>query len=49
MLRHSYASIAITSGADIASVSENQGHADEEAKRRASQIARDALKVRKQA
>lgn len=61
MLRHTYASIAITSGADIASVSENLGHADkaitlnlythadEEAKRRASQIAREALKIRKEA
>jgi integrase len=55
-LRHSYASIAITNGADVASVSENLGHsdkavtlrmythADTESKKRASQIVRDALK-----
>ncbi len=55
-LRHSYASIAITNGADVASVSENLGHsdkavtlrmythADTESKKRVSQIVRDALK-----
>lgn len=55
-LRHSFASIAITNGADIASVSEKLGHsdkavtlrmythADAESMRRASQIFRDALK-----
>ncbi len=55
-LRHSFASIAITNGADIASVSEKLGHtdkavtlrmythADQESIRRASQIFRDALK-----
>ena len=55
-LRHSFASIAITNGADIASVSEKLGHsdkavtlrmythADQESMRRASQIFRDALK-----
>lgn len=54
-LRHSFASIAITSGADIASVSEKLGHtdkavtlrmythADQESIRRASQIFRDAV------
>lgn len=55
-LRHSFASIAITNGADIASISEKLGHsdkaitlrmythADAESMRRASQIFRDALK-----
>ncbi|MGE4276325.1 MAG: tyrosine-type recombinase/integrase [Lawsonibacter sp.] len=55
-LRHTFASIAITSGADIASVSEKLGHsdkavtlrmythADQESMKRASQIFRDALK-----
>ena len=55
-LRHSFASIAITNGADIASVSEKLGHsdkavtlrmythADAESMRRASQIFREALK-----
>lgn len=55
-LRHSFASICITNGADIASVSEKLGHsdkavtlrmythADRESMKRASQIFRDALK-----
>ena len=55
-LRHTFASIAITNGADVASVSEKLGHsdkaitlrmythADQESIRRASQIFRDALK-----
>lgn len=55
-LRHSFASIAITNGADIASVSEKLGHsdkavtlrmythADAESMKRASRIFRDALK-----
>jgi len=55
-LRHSFASIAITNGADIASISEKLGHADksttlrlythadQESMRRASQVFRDALK-----
>lgn len=55
-LRHSFASIAITSGADIASISEKLGHADksttlrlythasQESMRRASQVFRDVLK-----
>ncbi len=55
-LRHTFASIAITNGADVASVSEKLGHsdkavtlrmythADQESMRRASQIFRDALK-----
>ena len=55
-LRHSFASIAITNGADVASVSEKLGHsdkavtlrmythADEESMKRASQIFRDAIK-----
>ena len=55
-LRHSSASIAITSGADVVSVSERLGHsntavtlntyahANEESIRRAGQIVRDALK-----
>lgn len=57
-LRHSFASIAITSGADIASVSEKLGHsdkavtlrmythADQESIKRASNIFRDALKAK---
>lgn len=56
-LRHSSASIAITSGADIVSVSERLGHSDtavtlrmyahanEESIRRAGQLVRDALKA----
>ena len=56
-LRHSFASIAITSGADIASVSQKLGHADksttlrmythadQESMKRASNIFRDALKA----
>ena len=56
-LRHSFASIAITSGADIASVSQKLGHADKsttlrmythadaESMKRASDIFRDALKA----
>ena len=55
-LRHSFASVAITNGADIASVSEKLGHtdkavtlrmythADQESIKRASQIFRDAVK-----
>lgn len=55
-LRHTFASIAITNGADVASVSEKLGHsdkavtlrmythADAESMKRASQIFRDALK-----
>lgn len=55
-LRHSFASIAITSGADVASISEILGHsdtavtlrvyahADDESRKRASDIFRDALK-----
>ena len=55
-LRHSFASVAITNGADIASVSEKLGHsdkavtlrmythADQESIRRASNIFRNALK-----
>lgn len=55
-LRHSFASIAITSGADVVSVSERLGHSDtavtlrmyahanEESIRRAGQTVRDALK-----
>lgn len=57
-LRHSFASIAITYGADIASVSEKLGHADKattlrmythsdaEAQKRASDIFRSALKAK---
>lgn len=57
LLRHSSASIAITSGADIVSVSERLGHSDtavtlrmyahanEESIRRAGQTVRDALKA----
>lgn len=56
-LRHSFASIAITNGADIASVSEKLGHsdkavtlrmythADPESMRKASQIFRNALRT----
>ena len=59
--RHTFASIAITNGADVASVSERLGHsdkavalrmythADQESMRRASQIFRDALKKSNQA
>lgn len=55
-LRHSFASIAITNGADVASVSEKLGHSDpavtlrmythatQESIRKASNIFRDALK-----
>ena len=55
-LRHTFASIAITSGADVASVSEKLGHsdkavtlrmythADQESMKRASEIFRQALK-----
>lgn len=55
-LRHSFASIAITNGADIASVSEKLGHtdkavtlrmythADQESIRRAGQVFRNAIK-----
>ena len=55
-LRHSFASVAITNGADIASVSEKLGHtdkavtlrmythADQESIKKASQIFRDAVK-----
>lgn len=55
-LRHTFASIAITAGADVASVSEALGHsdkavtlrmythADAESRRRAAQIFRDAIK-----
>ena len=60
-LRHTFASIAIINGADIASVSEKLGHsdkavtlrmythADQESIKRASQIFRDALKKAGQA
>lgn len=55
-LRHTFASVAITCGADVASVSEKLGHsdkavtlrmythADQESIKRASQIFRDAIK-----
>ena len=55
-LRHTFASVAITAGADVVSVSEALGHSDtavtlrmythanEESRRRASQIFRDAIK-----
>lgn len=60
-LRHTFASIAITNGADVASVSEKLGHsdkavtlrmythADQESMKRASQIFREALKKAGQA
>ena len=60
-LRHTFASIAITNGADVASVSEKLGHSDkavtlrmythagQESMRRSSQIFRDALKKSNQA
>lgn len=60
-LRHSFASVAITNGADIASVSEKLGHADksttlrlythadEESIKRAGDIFREALRRQKQA
>ena len=56
-LRHSFASIAITNGADVASVSGKLGHSDkavtlrmythanDESIKRASQIFREALKI----
>ena len=59
-LRHTSASLAITNGADIVSVSERLGHSDtavtlrmyahanEESIRRAGQIVRDALKAQGQ-
>lgn len=59
-LRHTSASIAITNGADVVSVSERLGHSDtavtlrmyahanEESIRRAGQIVRDALKAQDQ-
>lgn len=59
-LRHTSASLAITNGADVVSVSERLGHSDtavtlrmyahanEESIRRAGQIVRDALKVQGQ-
>ena len=55
-LRHTFASVAITAGADVASVSEALGHsdkavtlrmythADAESRKRAAQIFRDAIK-----
>lgn len=58
---NTFASIAITNGADVASVSEKLGHsdkavtlrmythADQESMRRASQIFKDALKKSNQA
>lgn len=58
-LRHTFASIAITAGADVASVSEALGHsdkavtlrmythADAESRKRAAQIFRDAIKTSK--
>lgn len=57
LLRHSSASIALTNGADVVSVSERLGHSDtavtlrmyahanEESIRRAGQIVRDAIKA----
>lgn len=60
-LRHSFASIAITNGADVASISEILGHADKsitlrvyahadkESRKRAGNIFRDALKNTKEA
>jgi len=59
-LRHTFSSIAITSGADVASVSEKLGHsdkavtlrmythADQESIKRTSQIFREALKKAEQ-
>ena len=59
-LRHTSASLAITNGADVVSVSERLGHSDtavtlrmyahanEESIRRAGQIVRDALKAQSQ-
>lgn len=59
-LRHSFASVAITSGADVASVSEILGHADKattlrmythadaEAQKKAANIFREALKEARQ-
>ncbi len=56
-LRHSFASVAITNGADVASVSEKLGHsdkavtlrmythADEESIKRAGDIFRNALEA----
>ena len=56
-LRHSFASVAITNGADVASVSEKLGHADKsttlrmythadaESVKRAGDIFRNALKT----
>lgn len=60
-LRHSFASVAITNGADIASVSEKLGHADksttlrlythadQESIKQASNIFREAIKLQKKA
>ena len=59
-LRHTFASIAITNGADVASVSETLGHsdkavtlrmythADQESISQASQIVREAIKKARQ-
>ena len=59
MLRHTSASVAITNGADVVSVSQRLGHADtavtlrmyahanEESIRRAGQTVRDALRENK--
>lgn len=56
-MRHTYASLAITNGADVASVSENLGHSDTsvtlkvyteanaESRKRASDIVREAIKA----
>lgn len=56
-MRHTYASLAITNGADVASVSENLGHSDtsvtlkvyteanKESRKRASDIVREAIKA----
>ncbi len=55
-LRHTYASIGITNGADVASIAENLGHSDKavtlrmytdankESRKRASNIVRDSIK-----
>ena len=55
-LRHTYASIGITNGADVASIAENLGHSDKavtlrmytdankESRKRASDIVRDSIK-----